>query len=73
MSASTSSGNLKPSLENILMPLSWNGLCDAEITTPASARIEVVMKAIPGVGRGPTSRTSTPIEQIPAAKAFSSI
>ena len=55
------------------MPLSWYGLCEAEITTPASARIDEVMYAIPGVGSGPTSITSTPIEQMPAASACSSM
>ena len=73
MSASTSSGSLKPSAEKILMPLSWKGLCEAEMTTPASARMEVVMKAMPGVGSGPTSWTLTPMEQMPAASAFSSM
>jgi len=43
------------------------------MTAPASARIEVVMLAIPGVGRGPISSTSTPIEVMPAARACSSM
>ena len=43
------------------------------MTTPASARMEVVMKAMPGVGSGPTSWTLTPMEQMPAASAFSSM
>ena len=73
ISASTWSGSLKPSPAKILMPLSWNGLCEAEMTTPASARIEVVIKEMPGVGIGPTSITSAPIEQMPAASAFSSM
>ncbi len=54
-----------------MMPLSWNGLWDAEMTTPASARMEEVILAIPGVGSGPTRSTSTPMEQMPAARAFS--
>ncbi|WP_293269523.1 hypothetical protein [Nannocystis sp.] len=41
--ASTSSGSLKPSAANSLMPLSAKGLCEAEMTTPASARIDRVM------------------------------
>ena len=48
ISASTSSGSLKPSRAKILMPLSSNGLCEARITTPASQRIDEVMKAMPG-------------------------
>ena len=35
-SRSTRSVNFSPRPENTLMPLSSNGLCDAEITTPAS-------------------------------------
>ena len=72
-SASTSSGSLKPSAAKILIPLSWNGLCDALMTTPASARIDQVMKAMPGVGSGPTSITSAPAETIPAWSALSSM
>jgi len=48
-------------------------LWDAEITTPASARMLAVMKAMPGVGRGPTKRMSMPMEQMPDARAFSSM
>jgi hypothetical protein len=33
----------------------------------------VVVKAIPGVGKGPTKRAFTPIEQIPETRAFSSM
>ena len=73
MSASISSGSLNPSAAKILMPLSWYGLCDALMTTPASARIDQVMKAIPGVGSGPTSMTSAPAETIPACIALSSM
>ena len=70
---STSSGSLKPSRPKNLIPLSGYGLWDAEITTPASARIEWVRNAIPGVGIGPTSRTSPPIAQIPADSAVSNM
>ncbi len=66
-------GQLEAGLAKNLMPLSWNGLCDAEITTPASARSERVRKAMPGVGSGPTSSTSTPIEQMPDVIAVSSM
>ena len=33
--ASSASVNFSPAPENTLMPLSSNGLCEAEITTPA--------------------------------------
>src|SRR6266702_2240958 len=72
MRSSISSGSLKPSREKNLMPVSWYGLWLALMTTPASARIDSVMKAMPGVGRGPHSITSTPIEQMPEAMACSS-
>ncbi len=69
--SSISSGSLNPVLEKNLMPLSSYGLWDAEMTTPASALRLRVMSATAGVGIGPTSRTSTPIEQIPATSADS--
>ena len=71
--ASKSSGSLKPLAAKNLMPLSWKGLCEAEMTTPASARRLRVRNAMPGVGIGPTSSTSTPIEQMPEAMAVSSM
>ena len=40
---------------------------------PNQRFMDVVMKAIPGVGNGPTKSTSTPMEHIPAARAFSII
>jgi hypothetical protein len=55
------------------MPLSWYGLCDAEIMIPRSARIERVNIAIAGVGSGPTSTTSMPTEISPAVSAGSSM
>jgi hypothetical protein len=48
-------------------------LCEAEIITPASARMLRVRKAMPGVGIGPQTSTSTPIEQMPEVKALSSM
>jgi len=36
----------------LICRLSSNGLCDAEMTTPASARIDDVMNAMHGVGKG---------------------
>ncbi len=71
--SSTSSGSLKPSREKNLIPLSWYGLWLALITTPASARIDWVMKAMAGVGSGPLSITSTPMELMPEAMACSSM
>ncbi len=70
---SVSSGSLKPSRPKNLMPLSSYGLCDAEITAPASARIELVRLAMAGVGSGPISATSTPIDMMPEASACSSM
>ena len=55
------------------MPLSWYGLCEAQITTPASARIDEVMKAMPGVGSGPHSITSAPIGGDAGAIALSNM
>ena len=48
------------------MPLSSKGLCEAEIITPTSARIERVRKPTAGVGTGPSSSTSTPTDRKPA-------
>ncbi len=73
MRASISSGSFQPSCEKNLIPLSWYGLWLAEIITPASQRMSAVRNAMPGVGIGPTWSTSTPIEQIPATRAFSNM
>ena len=54
-----------------MMPLSSCGLCDAEIMTPRSQRIDRVSMAIPGVGIGPVSSTLRPTERKPAVSAFS--
>ena len=53
------------------MPLSSNGLCEAEIMTPRSARIERVSIATAGVGIGPSRSTSMPTEVKPACSADS--
>ena len=55
------------------MPLSWYGLWLAEITAPASARMETVKLEMAGVGSGPQMSTSTPMLQIPEASAVSSM
>jgi len=40
---------------------------------PASASVEAVIYAIPGVGRTPARYASAPMEQIPDTRAYSSI
>jgi len=55
------------------MPLSANGLCEAVIMTPRSARMERVSMATAGVGSGPTSVTFMPMEMNPAVSAGSSM
>jgi len=49
------------------------GLWEAEMTTPASARMLLVKKAMPGVGITPTRIAFTPMEQIPETSAFSNM
>jgi hypothetical protein len=71
ISLSTLSLSLKPSGPNNLIPLSSNGLCEAEIMTPRSARIERVSMPTAGVGIGPVSSTSMPTEVNPATSAVS--
>ena len=71
ISRSRSSDSLKPSGPNSLMPLSSNGLCEADIITPMSQRSELVSIATAGVGIGPSSSTSMPTEVKPATSAFS--
>ena len=53
------------------MPLSSNGLCEAEIITPRSQRIERVSMAMAGVGIGPVWNTSIPTDVKPATSAVS--
>ena len=53
------------------MPLSGYRLCEAEIMTPRSARMERVSMATAGVGIGPSSSTSIPTEVNPATIAVS--
>ena len=53
------------------MPLSPKELCEAEIITPRSARMERVIMATAGVGSGPSSRTSMPTLVKPATRAGS--
>ena len=56
---------------NSLMPLSANGLCDAEITAPATPSA-AASHATAGVGTTPSSATSTPSAASPATSAASS-
>ena len=53
------------------MPLSSYGLCEAEIITPMSARIERVSMPTAGVGIGPVSSTSMPTEVKPETSEVS--
>ena len=64
---------MKPSGPKNLMPLSSKGLCEAEIITPRSARIERASMPTAGVGTGPTRKTSMPTEVKPAVSAVSSM
>ena len=66
-------GQLVAAGPNTSMPLSWYGLCEAEIMTPRSARIDRVSMATAGVGIGPGKSTSMPTEVKPATSAFSII
>ena len=71
MRRSISSESLNPSGPKSLMPLSSKRLCEAEIITPRSQRIERVSIATAGVGTGPSSSTSMPTEVKPATIAYS--
>src|ERR1019366_6252826 len=62
------SGSLQPSPEKILIPLSVHGLCEAEITTPASNPCERARNATPGVVITPALRVSTPTDVSPCRK-----
>ena len=73
MASSVASSSFSPCAEKNLMPLSWCGLCEAEMTMPPSARIEWVRCATAGVGIGPISCTSTPAATSPASSAASNM
>ena len=62
-------GQLVPVCEKNLMPLSSNGLCEAEITAPALACSLEVKYETAGVGITPKRCALPPAEQIPAASA----
>ena len=69
--ASTSSVSLRPPAAKSLMPLSPNGLCEAEIMAAGTASMPA-RKATAGVGTTPRSTTSTPSVARPAARAAAS-
>jgi len=73
IASSTASASFSPCAEKNLMPLSSCGLCEAEITMPASARSERVRNATAGVGIGPSSLTSQPAATRPASSAASNM
>src|SRR5690348_17693802 len=62
---STSSGSLKPSAEKTLIPLSIQGLWEAEITMPAPKESVRARKATPGVVITPRSEEHTSELQSP--------
>src|SRR5215470_11561624 len=66
-----SSVNFSPFPENTLMPLSSNGLCDAEITIPRSYPADRVRYATPGVGTTPALVTCAPSPAAPCASSAS--
>ena len=71
--SSSASSSLNPSRPKSLMPLSGNGLCDAEMTAPRSAWPSRTSVAIPGVGSTPTRTAIPPADATPAASASSSM
>src|SRR3954452_5961545 len=72
MRSSSASASLKPSGPNSLIPLSGNGLCEAESTAPMSARCSRTSTATPGVGSTPARSAIPPAEAMPAHSASSS-
>src|SRR5262249_49042705 len=62
IASSAASSSFCPELEKIFIPLSSYELCEAEMTTPASASSARVKKATPGV-------VITPAERAPACAA----
>jgi hypothetical protein len=70
-SRSSVSVNFSPLPENTLIPLSSKGLCDAEMTRPASNPIARVMYATAGVGMTPTLVIWAPAECTPRASSRS--
>src|SRR5215216_1235906 len=73
ISSSVASDSLKPSPPKNLMPLSSDGLCDADSTTASAKPWRRTSSGAPGVGRMPPSIASPPAAEMPAATAASSI
>ena len=69
--ASQASEILCPIEEKILIPLSWYGLCEAEITTPALKWCRFVMVETADVGMTPADIGWPPASRIPPARAAS--
>jgi hypothetical protein len=70
-SRSSSGVNFSPRPENTLIPLSWKGLCEAEMTMPASKSISRVTYAMAGVGMTPALVTVAPADPAPLASSRS--
>ena len=70
--ASTASLSFSPPGANSLMPLSWYGLCDAEMTAPRHPR-RADSNATTGDGTTPRRWTTTPSLASPATNAASSM
>ena len=69
MASSVASGSLYPSGPKSLMPLSCQGLCEAEMTTPAENLCARARKATAGVGMTPALSTVAPPATRPAVSA----
>ena len=70
-SASRASVNFSPPPEKTLMPLSWNGLWEAEMTRPAAKPWLRVRCATAGVGMTPALTTDAPAAAAPMARSRS--
>src|SRR5206468_2166858 len=68
ISSSVSVDNFCPDLVKNLIPFCSTGLCEADMTTPEHASRRRVNAATPGVGRIPTSTTSTPLDKNPEVR-----
>ena len=67
MASSTASANLNPSAPKSLMPLSAQGLCEAEMTTPAWNPCVLARNATAGVVTTPALSTMAPAWRRPSA------
>ena len=68
MASSTASGSLKPSAPKSLMPLSCQGLCEAEMTTPAWKPCVRARNATAGVVTMPALSTCAPASRRPCCQ-----